>query len=482
MIEPWRPKPGDRVVRTPREELIGPVHYTVTARRVQSRALASPLVLAYVFAGLIALGTALLMLPFTHVGGGFTPFLDALFTATSATTVTGLVTKDTAEYWTRAGQVVILLLMFVGGLGFMSIATFLLILIGQRVTMAQRLLVKESLQVDQLGGLAKLAIQIVLVATIIQLVGFIILSVRFSTLYSPAEALWQGLFHSVSGFNNAGFIALPTDGPTSGSLSEFQLDKIVLGVIGGLIFLGAISYRVMVDVVRFRRFSLFTLNSKLVLILTFTLIGIGAFVFFFSEYNNDKTLGALSVGDKAVVSVFESISGRTAGFTTVDYGETEQHTNFFYTSLMFIGGASASVAGGIKINTIAVVLVAVLSTLRGSATATAFGRQIPQGQVQRAMTIGAVATMLVFVTALMLTFSEAPKGFPFIDLLFESVSAFGTVGLSTGLTTDLSRWGHLILIVSMFVGRVGPVTLALAMVQLGERDLYRFARERVMIG
>lgn len=482
MATPWTPKPGDRVVRHPREELIGPVHYTVSSRRAQSRALASPLVLTYVFAGLILLGTAVLMFPFTHVGGGFTPFVDALFTATSATTVTGLVTQNTAEYWTRPGQVVILLLMFVGGLGFMSITTFLMILIGQRVTLAQRLLVKESLQVDHLGGLARLAIQIVLVVTGIQVVGFIVLSLRFSTLYAPGEALWQGLFHSVSGFNNAGFVVLPTDDPTSVSLSEFRLDKIVLGIIGGLIFLGAISFWAMVDVFRYRRFSLFSLNTKLVLILTFLFIGIGAFVFFFSEYNNDETLGALSVADKAYVAVFESISGRTAGFTTVDYGETEQHTNFFFTSLMFIGGASASVAGGIKINTLAVVLVAVLSTLRGSATASVFGRQIPESQVHRAMTIAAAAVMVVFLTAIMLTFSEASKEFPFIDLLFESVSAFGTVGLSTGLTGDLSRWGQVILVVSMFVGRVAPVTLALAMARSGQRDLYRFAPERVTIG
>ena len=216
------------------------------------------------------------------------------------------------------------------------------------------------------------------------------------------------------------------------------------------------------------------------LIVTFILILSGALVFFSSEYDNPDTLRQLPVIDKVVVSIFESTSGRTAGFSTVSYGETEQHTNFFFTSLMFIGGASASVAGGIKINTLAVVLVAVLSTMKGRSQASAFRREIPQIQVHRAMSIGAVALAMVFLVALTLTFSE--RDFPFIDLLFESVSAFGTVGLSTGLTDDLSRWGHLILIASMFLGRIGPLTLGLVMIQSTKSELYKFAQERVTIG
>jgi trk system potassium uptake protein TrkH len=459
---------------------MSPVRLTITSRRVQSRALASPLIIIYAFVGLIALGTLLLLMPFSHHGGGLAPFIDALFTATSAVTVTGLVIQDTATYWTRTGQVFILAMMFIGGLGFMTIATFLLILIGHRATLTQRLLVKDSLQIDQLGGLVRLTIGIVLVAAGIQLVGFVALLARFSLLYSPAEAVWQAVFHAVSGFNNAGFVVVPE----GASMAAFKEDKVVLGILAALIFLGAISYWVMVDLVKFRRFSLFTLTSKLVLVLTLVLTLSGALVFFFSEYDNDDTLGQLSVEDKVVVSVFESISGRTAGFSTVSYGETAQHTNFFFTALMFIGGASASVAGGIKVNTLAVVLVAVLSTIRGSGHASAFGREIPRAQVQRAMSIGAVAIAFVFLVGLMLTFAESTAGgqFAFIDLLFEIVSAAGTVGLSTGLTAELSKWGHIILIGSMFLGRVGPLTLALYMAQSGERDLYRYAQERVTIG
>ena len=363
MNERWIPRPGDRVVRHPREEQMTPMRETVPSRRVQRRTLASPLILIYVFLALIAAGTVLLLLPFSHRGDGFTPFIDALFTATSAATVTGLVIQDTATYWTRTGQVFVMALIFGGGLGFMTMATFLLILIGQRVILAQRPLIRDSLQIDQLGGLARLTVRIVLVSAGIQLAGFVALVVRLwlHPEFTTADAIWQAAFHAVSGFNNAGFVVFPE----GQSLSAFQQDIAVLGIIGGLILLGAISYGVMVDIVRFRKFSLYALNTKLVLVLTFILVLAGTLVFFFSEFDNADTLGGLSTANKVMVSVFESASGRTAGFSTLSFGNTEQHTNFFFTSLMFIGGASASVAGGIKVNTLAVVLVAVLSTAKG---------------------------------------------------------------------------------------------------------------------
>ena len=455
---------------------MSPVSLTVTVRKVPSRALASPLILIYAFAALIAVGTALLLLPVAHEGSGLTPFMDALFTATSAVTVTGLVIQETSTYWTRTGQVMILGMMFVGGLGFMTIATFLLILIGQRVTLSQRLLVRESLGVDHMGGLVRLTVGIVLVSVVIQMAGFVALVIRFSFLYPPAEAVWQAVFHAVSGFNNAGFIALSEEN----GLAHFRSDGVVLGTIGVLIILGAISFWVMVDVVRVRRFSLFALTTKLVLVLTATLVVVGTAVFLASEYTNPATLGSLSVGQKLSTSVFESVSGRTAGFTTINYDETEQHTNFFLTALMFVGGASGSVAGGIKVNTMAVVMAAVLSTMRGRTNAVAFGREIPRLLVQRAMVIGAISITFVFIVAMLLTFSQT--GFDFIDLLFEAVSAFGTVGLSTGLTAEVSQWGQAIIVGTMFIGRLGPLAIGLAMAQRTEADLYRYPSERVTIG
>ena len=476
MREVWKPKPGDRVLRHPREEEISPVRLTVTTRKVPSRAMASPLILIYIFAGIILLGTALLLLPVSNRGDGFTPLVTALFTATSAATVTGLIVQDTGVYWSRTGQVFIMALMFIGGLGFMTLATFLLILIGQRFSLSQRLLVRESLGVNQLGGLVQITLGIVLAAVGIQLAGFLAFFSRFYFMYDPAEAVWQAAFHAVSGFNNAGFVVLNEPG----GLSAFQQDPATLGILLALILLGSIGYWVIVDLVRVRRFSLFTLTTKLVLLGTAAMLLAGTAAFLAAEHGNPDTLGPLPLADKVMVSVFEATSGRTAGFSTVDFDQTRQHTNFFFTSLMFIGGASTSVAGGIKVNTFAVMLVAVLSTMKGRSRASAFGREIPVSHVQRAMVIGALATALVFLVALMLVFSET--GFDFIDLFFESVSAFGTVGLSTGLTSALSSWGHLILIVTMFVGRIGPITIGIALAQQTERDTYRYPQERVTIG
>ena len=460
---------------------MGPVRVTVTPRREPSRTTTSPLILIYTFGGLITAGTLLLLLPFMHHGSGFTPFVDALFTATSAATVTGLVVQDTATYWTRAGQIVILALMFVGGLGFMTAATFLLVLIGQRMSITQRLLVRESLGLSQLGGLVRLTVRIVIFATVFQIAGFVALFIRFSFLFSPSEAVWQAAFQSVSGFNNAGFISLPD----TLSLTSYHTDKWLISTIGVLIIVGSLSYWVLADIVRSRRISLLTLNTKLVLTVTALLIAAGMVVFFVSEYDSPATLQSESVSDKVFLSTFQSVS-RTAGFDAVSFEKTQQHTDFFYTGLMFIGGASASVAGGIKVNTFAVVLVAVLSTIKGRSNATAFGRVIPQTQVQRAMTIGAVATGFVFIIALILTFMEneilEAAGISFIDLLFESVSAFGTVGFSTGVTSQLSDPGQVLLVIAMFIGRMGPMTIALAMVARGTREIFRFAEERVTIG
>jgi trk system potassium uptake protein TrkH len=402
--------------------------------------------------------------------------MTAFFTATSAVTVTGLVVQDTAEYWTRTGQVIILGLMFVGGLGFMTIATFLLIMFGQHLTLPRQQLVRESLGVDRLGGLVRLTIVIVLVAAAIQAVGFLALLVRFVLIYSPAEAVWQAIFHAISGFNNAGFVAFTEPE----GMGAFRADGTVLGTIAILAVLGGLSYWVLVDVVRLRRWSLFTLTTKLVLIMTGALILLGALVFLAFEYNNPQTIGGWPIGEKLLASLFQSVNARSVGFSTTDFGASETHTNFLFTGLMFIGGASGSIAGGIKVNTLAVLLVAVISTVRGRNYASAFGREIPDFHVQRVLVIGAIAVAFVFTVALLLTFFETEFGFT--DLLFESVSAFGTVGLSTGLTPELTNAGHLILIGAMFLGRLGPLAMALTVAQHTVSDIYRYPTERVTIG
>jgi trk system potassium uptake protein TrkH len=366
--------------------------------------------------------------------------------------------------------------MFVGGLGFMTLATFLLIILGQKVSLAQRLLMKENLGVNQLGGLAHLTVRVVIFATVIQVLGFIALTIRFSFIYEIPEAIWQAAFLSVSSFNNAGFVVLRY----SDSLAAFITDYSVLIIMGVLILIGGISYWVVADIVKVRRWSLLSLNTKLVLIMTALLLYAGALVFFFSEYDNSGTLASLPVLDKAVVSSFQSVSARTAGFAIVNFGNTQQHTNFFYIALMFIGAASASTAGGVKVNTLAIVLISVISSLKGKNHPAIFGREIPIGQLQRAMAILVIAVIFVFLIALMLVFFE--QGFPFSALLFETVSAFGTVGLSTGITGELSACGQVILVLTMCFGKLGPLTLALTMALRRDSDAYRFSQERVTIG
>ena len=449
---------------------------TTAWRRRQSRASASPLILVYIFAGLIAVGTALLMLPATQHGEGFTPFMDAFFTATSAVAVTGLVVQDTPTYWTSVGQIIVIALVYVGGLGFMTVATFMLILIGQRLTLTQRLLVRESLGVNRLGGLVRLTVGVVILATLIQLLGFGALLARFWFVMPQEEAMWHAAFLSISSFNNAGFMSLTNPD----ALSAYRDDAAVLGIMAGLILLGSIGYATMADMVLTRRFSLFALNTKFVLIVTGALLLFGCAMFLLFEHDNPNTIGELPVGEKLLVSAFESTSGRTAGFSTVEFGETREYTSLTFCGLMLIGGATGSVAGGIKVNAFAIIVLTLLAMIRGRERASAFRREVPRSQIQQAMAIGLFSVGFVFLCTILLSVTES--GLPFLNLLFESFSAAGTVGLSRGITPIVSTWGQIILIGAMFIGRVGPVTLGLALGQRTDVEVYRNAQERVTIG
>lgn len=466
----------DRLVGHPRHSDLAPVHLTIEGRKQRSRLLAAPLIIVYLFAGLITIGTFLLMLPFAHKAEGFTPLLVAFFTATSATTVTGLAVQDTATYWTRHGQIVILAMIYVGGLGIMTLATFLIVLVGQRITIAQRLLVREILLIDQLGGLVRLAIGIVVVATIIQVIGFLVLFLRFYFLYPLDEALWLAVFHSISGFNGAGFVAFNE----SGQLMAFRHDIFVLSTITLLIVIGAISYLVIFDLVRYRKTSVLSLNTKLVLVFSGALTFIGTLLFLVLEYRNPETLGQLSFMDKIIDSVFQVNSGRTAGFSLFHLDTTNEYTNIFTAVFMLIGGASGSVSGGIKVNTFAIIVLSVIATLKGRDQANAFGREIPLDLVKKAMVIFTLSIGFVFLMVFLLGITE--DQIPLSGLLFESISAFGTVGLTTGITPSISSIGQIILIIGMFIGKLGPLVVGISMVQRVDKKLFKFTEESVLIG
>ncbi len=477
MNNSWRSKATDVFVRKRRLGEVVPVTFEVAERRIRSESLSSPLVLILMaFITLIAIGSVLLSAPFSHHSPGFSDPVTALFTATSAVTVTGLVVVETSTHWTTLGHGVILLLMFVGGLGFMSLAAFLLAVLGQRVSISQRLLIRETLSTDRIGGLQRLSVSIVLTAVAIQIIGFLALFAKLVVEYEPGMAAWQSLFHTVSGFNNAGFEIFPE--PTG--LAAHQSDVFLLTVMGTLIVLGTLSFWVVLDIVTKRRFRLYSLVSKIVLLMTGILITVAATFVFTSEGSNPQTLGQLPIVNKITVSVFEGISGRTAGFSTFDYAYARPATDVFISLMMFIGGATASVAGGIKVTTFFIVVLSIYSIIKEKSQVTAFGREIDRLTITRSYAVVIVCLAFSFFCTLALAFTNSHVLVR--DLAFESVSAFGTVGLSTGATAELNIAGQLIVTLTMLAGRIGPLLIGLKMVPNQDNDSYRHATETVTIG
>ncbi len=485
MQPPWQPRPGDVIVRRPRQAEIAPVQIHLTRRSVPVRGVASPMMVVYGFLALATVGTVLLYLPVASTGDESTPLVDAIFTAVSAVTVTGLVVADTATHWSLFGKGVIFALIFVGGLGFMTSAAFLLILVGQRLGLQNQLAIRRGLGVRQLGGLAALVRNIVITAIAFQVLGATALFLRwyvFGSLWegiSAREAVWQSAFHAVSAFNNAGFVIFPPDRVGGDSLAGFATDYAVLGVIGLLIIFGGISYAVIYQLIRVRRPSRFSLDTKLILVATVALLLMGAAFVFVVEFDRPETFGNRAVHEKAIEALFQGATLRTAGFTTIDWSATTEHTNIATESLMFIGGASASTAGGIKIGTFAVIVVTILGTLRNRRHIMVFGRELPADIIRQAMVVGLVAVATVFTFTMLMA---AVEDLPLSKILFETVSAFGTVGLSSGITGDLTDAGRAILTVAMFTGRFGPLTLALLMQGREEIEPYRFAEETIRIG
>lgn len=440
------------------------------------------LVLGGGFGILIGIGTLFLLLPIASVHDGFTPFRVALFTATSAVCVTGLVVENSASYWSVFGQAVTLVLMYLGGLGIMTAGAVLLVVIGRRITLADRLLMRESLGAASIGSVPRVIRLVVLLATIIQLGGAVFLFFRFLALFSVGEAAWLALYHAVSGFNNAGFVIFPD----SSSLSAYRADYLVLAILGMLIVLGSLSFSVIIELARHRRFNRWSLDTRLVVFGTLILWLVGGIVMFAFEFRNPETLGALPWGERLGSAFFQSVTSRTAGFSTIDFGGTQPASNALYIVMMLIGGASGSTAGGLKINTVMVLAVAAIASIRGRSRVEIFDRELVYPLVIRAMALVFLAALLILVLAIGLMITESRQieegAFLASDLIFEVVSAFGTVGLSTGITSELSQPGQYILALSMYLGRLGPLTLALGLALRERRAVYRFAREGVRIG
>ena len=471
-------RPGDRRILVQRTQ---PEKFTVRPRRRVVRPPSPALSLLLLFVVLIAVGTGLLMLPIAANDGTATRFIDALFTASSAACVTGLVVVDTATHWSPFGQVVILLLIQAGGFGIMAGSTLLLfVFLGRRTTLRERILVQESLGGLQLGTVTTLIKRIAIFTIATEAIGAVVLSIAFTSgpeAGPPGDPLgiWWGVFHSVSAFNNAGFDL------TGGfrSLSPFVDDWVVLLTIAVLLSLGGLGFAIVGDAIERRRWSRMTLETKLVLSTTAALLVVGMMLIAFTEWTNPATLGALPAEQRLLNALFESATLRTAGFTALDTGAFAEASLFVVMALMFIGGASGSTAGGIKVNTFSVLLMAIVSTVRGQPSAMAFGRRIQHAIVYRALAVALLAIGWVFVIGLGLTLTTDAT---FVETLFEAVSAFGTVGASTGITPELSDPARIITSLAMFVGRLGPLTLVLALAARARPMAFRPAVESVRIG
>lgn len=482
--QPHRPR--DTVIRQPRLSELQPSHSGEIPQRRPRRFFAAPLLLLYGFVSLILAGGVLLYLPWASNPGAATSWETAFFTATSAVTVTGHTVVSTAQHWSLFGQAVIFLLMLVGGLGFMSAAIFVLLLIGQRSSLSEQLVLRDTMGVEGLGGLRQIARNIIIVVLLIYLVGAIVMfnPIRDAAGLGLLEAAWQSIFLSVSSFNNAGFSILP-EISSERSLAILDGRWALQGFMAVLIILGGIGWTILVDVYRNRRFARFSLDTKLVIITSVVLWLLGFGVYFLEEYISVSGRGYDHILEQIGDSLFHSVSGRTAGFIITDFQQAEDFTKLAFTFLMFVGGASGSVAGGIKVNTLAVIVAVVIASIRSRPQTEAFGREIPQTQAFRAIAIAGLGVGFILVTVPALTVTEAAAlragDFGFLDLLFDAVSAFGTNGSSTGVASELGTAGKLIFIAAMFLGRIGPLSLALALAA-PERTVYRFAQERVKIG
>ncbi|GAB6157294.1 TrkH family potassium uptake protein [Desulfotomaculum varum] len=433
-----------------------------------------PRVLVGGFLVVILIGTGLLTLPVSSAAGHATDFLTALFTATSAVCVTGLVVVDTGTYWSTFGQLVIISLIQVGGLGFMTMAVMFWLLLGHRVTFQERMLIQESLNVIELSGLIRLAKQVIALTFVIEITAALLLALHFVPALGLARGIGYSLFHAVSAFNNAGFDLFGNFRSLTGYVDE----PLVNITVTGTVILGGLGFTVMADLLRYRERKKLSLHTKLALIVTVFLLLLGMLVFFMLEHNN--TLAGMSAGSKFWASWFQAVTPRTAGFNTVDVAAMRPATLFFIMILMFIGASPGSTGGGIKTTTFGILCLAVISLARGKEDAEIFMRRIPKEQIYKGMGVVFLALCWVVCATLLLDVTEKAD---FLKIMFEVVSAMATVGLSAGLTPGLSAAGKIIIICSMFLGRLGPLTIAFALaVRQKRKQQYRYPEERVIIG
>ncbi len=417
------------------------------------------------FMFVILIGAVLLCLPISNVGGEI-KFIDALFSATSAVCVTGLMTVVPATQFTIFGKIVILCLIQIGGLGVVCCAMMFFIIIGKRITVKERVIIQESYNLDTLSGLVHMIIRIIKITIIVELVGAVFFAFQFIPEYGILTGMWYALFHAISAFCNAGIDLIGGD-----SFAPYMLNPIVnfttttLIIIGGLGFPVWIDLKKTIELYRKNKFELrkfprkLQLHSQIAILVTVTLIVSGTLLYLALEWSNPATLGDLEPLQKLMVAFFQSVTTRTAGFSTVNQGGLLEGTAFLTCIFMFIGGSPAGTAGGVKTTTVFMLLLTCRSVIRGSKDTECFGRRVPEENIKTGLSIIIIAgTALITGVLLMCVFED----FQFIDILYEVCSALGTVGLTRGITPNLDVVGKCVDIILMYIGRLGPITMALA--------------------
>ncbi len=436
------------------------------------------------FISVILVGAIILTLPFSSRTGEPTDFLTALFTANSATCVTGLVVVDTATHWSLFGQIVILVLIQIGGLGYMTVATFFLIFSRRRITLRHRFVLKEGLNIYKLSGIISFTKIIFFYVIALELVGGFVLALRFSRDSVLPVALWKGIFHSISAFCNAGFDIIGGFRSLTGFVNDLTVNITVMSLIvfGGIGFY--VVYEIYYTIVYFLREGVLrklSLHSKIVTRFTAFLIVTGAALFFIIESSNPRTLANLPVRARILSSFFHSITPRTAGFNTIDIASLNPATQLITILLMFIGGSPGGTAGGVKTTTFFVFLALIKHAFREREHVTAMGREIKLENIRKAVFIVSFAVFTIFISTLIILILQGNE-FSLMQILFEVVSAFGTVGLSTGITTSLSSASRVVIILTMFIGRVGPLSFILSLATERRSRVPEYPEEEVAVG
>lgn len=431
-----------------------------------------PLVLSLGFAILITFGGVLLSLPFFTKSGEATDLVDSMFVAASASCVTGLTPVNTFEHWNTYGHVLLIILIQIGGLGVMSLASIIPLILGKKIGMKSRQILKEQLNVESLEGMIVLFKYVLVFTFGIEILGAILLSFRFIPLYGAGTGIWYSIFHSISAFCNAGFDIL------GDSMYPFRDDILVNLTLSALVIVGGLGFVVTSELFRRRSFEKISTHSKLVLLISGVLLVLGTVMFLFLE-NGDGVLQYESVKGSILESFFQSVVARTAGFYSVDLSKIKDSTALMLMGLMFVGGSPGSTAGGIKTTTLGVLFISTHAVVRGESEPVVFGRHIGIDVVRKALAIFLVSITIVLSVSFILTITESAR---LVDILYETVSALATVGASKGITADLSDVGKILITFCMYLGRLGPMTMAFAFGMKDKKSLIRYPESFISIG